>query len=187
MPGDEKRVYLTFDDGPHPEITGFVLDQLKAHDALASFFCIGKNVENHPDTYQRILSEGHSVGNHTFNHLNGWLTDDDIYVENVAKANQLIQSNLFRPPYGRLKKSQFRKIKENQPDIKVVMWSVLTGDFDRSVNAKKCLDTIKEKTTSGSIIVFHDSEKAFDRLSECLPEALKFLKQEGYECSTLMS
>ena len=153
----EKNIYLTFDDGPHPVATPFVLDELKKYNAKATFFCIGRNVLEQPAIYERIITEGHSIGNHTQHHLNGWEMPDYLYVKDVTVAAQYIQSDLFRPPYGRLKSSQAKQLK----DYKIIMWDVLSGDFDESISNEQCLKNVMENTVPGSIIVFHDSEKAF--------------------------
>src|SRR5436190_2963882 len=162
----EKILYLTFDDGPHPEITTFILRQLKQYDALATFFCIGKNVVAYPGVYKQLLDEGHSVGNHTYNHLNGWKTDNDIYLKDIAKASKVIDSSLFRPCYGRITKFQAKNLrpvmKGKEPTI--VMWDVLSGDFDIDCSPEQCLANVVLTSGPGSIIVFHDSEKAFPRL-----------------------
>lgn len=187
---EKKAVYLTFDDGPHPVATPFVLDTLKQYNARATFFCIGKNVAAQPQLYKRILSEGHTTGNHTHNHLNGWKTPDKTYMDNIREARKYIDSNLFRPPYGRITKFQIRLLinaennKRQQP-LKVVMWDVLSGDFDQSVSAEKCVRNVTKNAVPGSIIVFHDSEKAFPRLEKALPQVLKYFADEGYEFGTV--
>ena len=179
LPADENVVYLTFDDGPHPIITPWVLDQLKLFDAEATFFCIGNNVEEHPDVYQKILDEGHATGNHTYHHLSGWKTEDKKYVENVLAAAQLIKSNLFRPPYGRIKSKQAKKIAD-MLKAKIIMWDVLSADFDSSFSPEQCLHNVLGNVSAGSIIVFHDSEKAFSNLRFALPETLRSLKEKGF-------
>ena len=182
LPADGKEVYLTFDDGPHPTITPWVLQELKEYNAQATFFCIGSNVEKHPETYQMVLEQGHSVGNHTFNHLNGWKTNDRQYLEDVTKASHVIQSNLFRPPYGRIKNSQAKKIGDamNRADAKIIMWDVLSSDFDSAFSPQQCLNNVIENITPGSIVVFHDSEKAFENLKYILPGILDILGNEGF-------
>lgn len=183
----EKILYLTFDDGPHPAITAFVLNELKKYNAKATFFCIGRNVLTHPDIYYRILEEGHSIGNHTHDHLNGWKTQNKIYLANVAEAAKYISSNLFRPPYGRLGLSQAKHISTalNSGNAKIIMWDVLSADFDPSVSPLRCINNVVKKSKPGSIIVFHDSEKAFPRLQYALPEILQIFSEKGYQFSPL--
>ena len=173
-----KEIYLTFDDGPTLEVTNFVLEELKKHQAKATFFCIGKNVKKHQNIYHKIQEEGHSVGNHTFNHLNGLLTKNTRYIENIQQASAYIVSKLFRPPYGRLKSSQARLLQ--QEGYKIIMWDVLSGDFDRSISPEKCLENVHKNTTNGSIIVMHDSEKAKDKIYFALPRILDHFSQKGY-------
>jgi peptidoglycan/xylan/chitin deacetylase (PgdA/CDA1 family) len=185
IPETEKKLYLTFDDGPHPVATPFVLEALKKHDAKATFFCIGKNVMAAPDIYKKILQEGHSVGNHTHNHLNGWKTQDKLYIENILQAAKKIDSKLYRPPYGRIKKSQQRQLKHE--GFEIIMWDVLSGDFDRNVSPENCLRNVTKNARSGSIIVFHDSEKAFPRLQFALPRALDFFASQGYQFAAINS
>lgn len=182
IPSKERVVYLSFDDGPHPVITPFVLDLLVKFDARASFFCIGDNVQRHPDIYRRMVAEGHAVGNHTNNHLNGWKTDDEEYVQNIRDASVHIRSSLFRPPYGRIKKSQARMMKQSADlkQLRVIMWDVLSGDFDTAFTPEICFRNVVDNVSPGSVIVFHDSEKAFGNLRQCLPEVLSWLKTEGY-------
>ncbi|HLF47188.1 MAG TPA: polysaccharide deacetylase family protein [Chitinophagaceae bacterium] len=183
----KKELYLTFDDGPHPVVTPFVLQQLKQYQALATFFCIGKNVLAYPEIYKQILTEGHSVGNHTFNHLNGWKTRDDIYLRDIAAASQYIDSSLFRPCYGRMTSFQAKNLqpvmKGRQPTI--VMWDVLSADFDTAVSPENCLAHVVLKSVPGSIIVFHESEKAFLRLAYALPRVLKYFTEKGFTFCSL--
>jgi peptidoglycan/xylan/chitin deacetylase (PgdA/CDA1 family) len=153
--------------------------------AKATFFCLGKNVEKYPEIYNRILEEGHAVGNHTQNHKNGWNTSNVVYFRDVLSAANKINSNLFRPPYGRIKFSQGTGIKRLLPDAKIVMWDVLSGDFDTEITPEECLQNVKKNTTAGSIIVFHDSEKAFDRLETTLPQFLSFCKEQDWEMKAL--
>lgn len=174
------EVYLTFDDGPHPVITPWVLDELKKYDAQATFFCIGNNVEKYAHAYRQILSEGHAVGNHTFDHLNGWKTEDEKYLENISKAAEFINSNLFRPPYGRIKSKQAKELFRIMPNVKIIMWDVLSADFDVSISSEQCLTNIVENVSAGSIIVFHDSDKAFNNLRLTLPATLDILKRKGF-------
>ncbi|HTN46051.1 MAG TPA: polysaccharide deacetylase family protein [Flavipsychrobacter sp.] len=179
----DDAVYLTFDDGPHPEATTFVLDTLKEYFAQASFFCIGKNVAAHPSLYQRIMDEGHAVGNHTYNHLNGWKTPNDIYLKNILKASKEMKSRLFRPPYGRIKISQSRRL--IQRGWKVYMWDVLSADFDMDITPEQCLENVLTHIEPGSIVVFHDSEKAFPRMKYALPEVLKYCREKGWKMKKL--
>ena len=178
----EKIIYLTFDDGPDPVVTPFVLDELKKYQAKATFFCIGKNVADYPVLYNRIIDEGHKVGNHTQQHLNGWKTNNETYLSDVALAAGYIQSNLFRPPYGRLKSIQAKHISDAMKNklAKIVMWDVLSGDFDESLSGEQCLQNVINHSSSGSIVVFHDSDKAFSRLQYTLPKTLEFFSSRGY-------
>lgn len=183
----EKILYLTFDDGPHPTVTSFVLDELKKHKASATFFCIGKNVAAFPDVYKRILEEGHTVGNHTHNHLNGWKTKNQVYLEDISKASGYIDSSLFRPPYGRIKLSQSNRLSlfMKKQNTKVVMWDVLSGDFDLSISPEYCAENVLRSSKPGSIIVFHDSSKAFPRIKYALPKTLQFFGERGYRFQTV--
>ena len=185
LPNADNHVYLTFDDGPHPLATPFVLDCLKQYNAKATFFCIGKNVVEQPAIYQRILAEGHAVGNHTMNHLNGFKTPAEDYIQNIELAQSHITSHLIRPPYGRIKKSQAQLIQQLHPQNKIIMWSVLSGDFDTSLHGSACFNYVKKYTKSGSIIVFHDSQKAFERLKVALPLTLEWLKDNQYVTATI--
>lgn len=181
IPTDEKIIYLTFDDGPHPTVTSFVLDELKKYQAKASFFCIGKNVEEHPEMFQRILAEGHAVGNHTYDHPCGWEVATKDYLANVAKATASIKSNLFRPPYGKIKGSQAKGIAEAMNEkTNIIMWDVLSADFVTGITPQQCLQNVLNNYEKGSIIVFHDSEKAYANLKFALPETLKILSENGY-------
>jgi len=179
---DKKEIYLTFDDGPIPDITEFVLDQLKRFNAKATFFCIGDNIRKHPTVFSRIVNEGHSVGNHTFNHLNGWKSSNSVYIENTNKCENLLphqKTKLFRPPYGKIKRIQAKKLIAK--GYKVIMWDVLSADFDTSISNERCLQNVLKNVESGSIIVFHDSIKASDKLRYVLPKILKEFSQQGYE------
>ncbi|HEU5164302.1 MAG TPA: polysaccharide deacetylase family protein [Chitinophagaceae bacterium] len=182
IPVNDKILYLTFDDGPHPGATPFVLKELRKHDALATFFCIGKNVVAYPGIYKQIISEGHSVGNHTYNHLNGWKTSNDDYLRDIALASDEIDSNLFRPPYGRITSFHAKNLKPvmKGKDPKVIMWDVLSGDFDIDCSPQQCLANVLFASVSGSIIVFHDSEKAFPKLEYALPRILHHFTEKGY-------
>ena len=179
---NEKVLYLTFDDGPHPEITPFVLTELKKYDALATFFCVGKNVLAYPETYKQILGEGHSVGNHTQNHLNGWKTANDEYLKDIAEAANYIDSNLFRPPYGKIGLFQARNLRAAMKGRKarVIMWDVLSADFDQRISQDQSLEFVVLRSSAGSIVVFHDSEKAFTKLSYVLPRVLHHFSSQGF-------
>lgn len=172
------RVFLTFDDGPVPEATPWVLDVLATHNIKATFFCVGENVKKYPSIYNRIIEEGHTVGNHTYNHLNAWNTNKDVYLDNVNKASGVIDSGLFRPPYGRI----FPSIsKDLAATYDIIMWDVLSGDFDGNITAEDCLQNVKSTSTAGSIIVFHDSIKAIEKLKFVLPRVIEFFKEKGIE------
>lgn len=181
----EKIIYLTFDDGPIPDVTTFVLKTLKSFDAKATFFCIGDNVMKHPDIFEQLKNEGHCIGNHTFNHVKGWKTDDQVYFANFEKCQQLTNTDLFRPPYGRIKKSQISAIKSANPQMQIIMWDVLSGDFDSSLSPEKCAENVIKNTRNGSVVVFHDSLKAFARLEYTLPLILRHFKEQGYQFGTL--
>lgn len=187
MPKNEKTIYLSFDDGPHPEITLFVLEELKKYKAEASFFCVGDNVALYPNIYKKILEEGHAVGNHTYTHPNGWETPTKDYIEDVAAASKYIETNLFRPPYGRIKKQQAKGLNKamNNQNTRVIMWDVLSLDFDTGFAPEHCLKNVMKNSVSGSIVVFHDSEKAFPNLKYSFPEAIKQLADQGYEFKKL--
>ncbi|MDB2385652.1 polysaccharide deacetylase family protein [Polaribacter sp.] len=187
----KKEIYLTFDDGPTPDITEFVLEELNKYEANATFFCIGKNIENHPEIFKRIIKEGHVIGNHTQNHLNGWKNNNTNYLENVIKAEHIISSQiqksnecvthipkLFRPPYGKIKRKQAKELLAI--GYKIVMWSVLSGDFDTKLSKEKCLQNVLQNTENGSIIVFHDSKKASEKVKYVLPKILKNFSEKGY-------
>jgi peptidoglycan/xylan/chitin deacetylase (PgdA/CDA1 family) len=183
----EKVIYLTFDDGPIPEVTEFVLETLAQFDAKATFFCIGNNIEKHPDIFQKVIQEGHVVGNHTFNHLKGWATADDVYFDNIAQckdemANRGVATNLFRPPYGRIKRSQSKSV---LLDYQIVMWDVLSGDFSQNLSPKTVLEKTLKHTQAGSIVLFHDSIKANKNMSYSLPRFLEHFSEKGFRFETL--
>jgi len=186
---DKKVVYLTFDDGPNERATSFVLDELKKYNAKASFFCIGKNVVARRDVYERILEEGHTVGNHTYNHLNGWKTPNDDYLRDVEGAAKCIDSALFRPPYGRIRSFQAKNIPVFMKTrvARIVMWDVLSGDFDDTISKDQCLENVVLNVKCGSIVVFHDSEKAFPHLEFCLPRVMGFLAGRGFRFERLLN
>ena len=177
IPSDDKVLYLTFDDGPIPTVTSWVLDLLQDYDAKATFFSVGENVERYPEIFQRVRKEGHSVGNHTYNHMNGWGTDNIPYFHNVRKCAHLVNSILFRPPYGRLMPKQAQFL---QRHYRIVMWDVLSGDFDPKISEEQCLNNVINNARPGSIVVFHDSLKAQDKLEYVLPKVLEHFANKGY-------
>ncbi len=184
LPGFEWRIatadpvlYLTFDDGPIPELTPWVLEILRRYKAKATFFCVGENVRKHPEIYRQILQDGHTVGNHTYNHLNGWKTADETYLENVQECAHWVQSKLFRPPYGRLRRSQR---KELSSQYRLIMWDVLSGDFDPTITPQKCCDNVLSNARPGSIVVLHDNIKAAENLRVVLPAILEHFSGKGY-------
>lgn len=178
LPQKEKTVYLTFDDGPIPEVTPWVLDLLKKYNIKATFFCVGDNVRKHPEVFKMLVSAGHSVGNHTFNHLQGFKVKSDKYVENVELADAYIRSNLFRPPHGHLRIRQGTKLSKK---FRFVMWDVITRDYNRKLSGEYVLNVVKRYARNGSIIVFHDSIKAEENMKYALPRAIEFLLSEGYK------
>jgi peptidoglycan/xylan/chitin deacetylase (PgdA/CDA1 family) len=188
IPNKENKIYLTFDDGPTPKVTECVLDILEKENIKATFFCIGNNIEKHPEIFKRILKEGHSIGNHTFNHLKGWKTATKNYIENVDlcenEINKLasISYKLFRPPYGKISLIQSKLLRKK--GFKIIMWDVLSKDYDQTISPEKCFENIKT-ITSGSIVVFHDSLKAQKNLEYSLPKAIKFLKEKGFTFETI--
>ncbi|MEY2922872.1 MAG: Peptidoglycan-N-acetylglucosamine deacetylase [Bacteroidota bacterium] len=190
IPNNENKVYLTFDDGPTPEITEWVLDQLQQFNAKATFFCIGQNIEKHPAICQRIAAAGHTIGNHTFNHLKGWKTTTSNYIENVILCNSKFTykhspfSSLFRPPYGKIKNSQAKALRKL--GFKIIMWDVISMDFDQEITSEQCLNNVLRNVTSGSIVVFHDSAKATKHLKYTLPKTLAFLKEKGLICEPIV-
>jgi peptidoglycan/xylan/chitin deacetylase (PgdA/CDA1 family) len=179
---EEKEVFITFDDGPIPELTPWVLVVLSEYGFKASFFCVGDNVRKYPEIYHRILAEGHTVGNHTYNHLNGWLTDQNSYIENIKKCDRLVQTDFFRPPYGKMRRGQSAVIKTEKT---IVMWDVLSGDFDQTITKEKCLSNVVDNYGPGSIIVFHDNVKAESNLKYTLPRFLQHLDDHGYTSLSL--
>ena len=181
MPLTKKAIYLSFDDGPHPQITPFVLDELGKYDAKATFFCIGKNVKENREVYNRIIKEGHAVGNHTYSHPDGWKTNNVKYLQNILDARKFIDSRLFRPPYGRITRRQQKKLSMLKEPFNVVMWTVLSGDFDINISGRQCYNNVVNNTKSGSVIVFHDSEKAFERMQFTLPRILQYFSEKGYQ------
>jgi peptidoglycan/xylan/chitin deacetylase (PgdA/CDA1 family) len=178
-------IYLTFDDGPIPIVTTHILNILKQYNAKATFFCIGDNVNKHPDIFEQVISDGHAIGNHTYNHLKGWKTENKTYLDNFLLADKVLDTPLFRPPYGRIKKQQIKYLKSARSDIKIIMWDVLSGDFDINLSPEACLQNVLKHTEAGSIIVFHDSLKAYDRVKYALPKALEVWSKAGYEFGVL--
>ena len=181
----ENEIYLTFDDGPHPRATRFVLHELKKYNAKATFFCIGKNVEEHFDVYKQMILEGHKPGNHTFHHLNGWKTDDKKYLDDIKLAADIIDSEFFRPPYGRATKFQMKALQKDKFQLKIVMWDVLSGDFDEKLTPENCYLNVVKNVKPGSVIVFHDSLKALPRLEHALPLVLRFFSEKRFQFKTL--
>lgn len=183
--GEEPAVYITFDDGPHPVATPYVLELLEKYDAAATFFCVGNNVSDHPDIYEQLLQKGHCTGNHTYNHDNGWKTDNFSYLRSIEKTKKLVDSRAFRPPYGRIRFTQVRKLIKRDPTWRIYMWDVLSGDFDRDITPDQCAENVLSNMQPGSIIVFHDSEKAYERMSYALPMVLEYCKKQNWKMKAL--
>lgn len=194
-PKSSTAVYLTFDDGPIPEVTPWVLRELNKYNAKATFFCIGENIYKHPEVFNTIVTDGHAIGNHTYNHLNGRKTDALVYVENVVKVNELLEqiqnptsslvqsTSLFRPPYGRITARQSKLLEKK--GYKIIMWDVLSGDFDTSLSEEKCLQNVKKYIRPSSIVVFHDSLKAQKKLKYVLPKVLEYISERGWNCTSI--
>nr|WP_317632340.1 polysaccharide deacetylase family protein [uncultured Flavobacterium sp.] len=176
---NEQKVYLTFDDGPIPEVTPWVLEVLAQHDVKATFFCIGDNVKKNKAVYEQVLQAGHKIGNHTFNHLKGWETATDLYLENVEKCEKELtnKDKLFRPPYGKIKPLQSKTLRKR--GFKIIMWDVLSEDYNVDITPEMCLKNVLDNAESGSIIVFHDSLKAYKNLKYALPKTIVALKNKG--------
>ena len=185
-PTQDRVLYLSFDDGPHPEATPFVLEQLAIFNAKASFFCIGKNVQLYPNIYAALIEANHTVGNHSQNHMNGWKNNTTNYIVDIQEATKSISSNLFRPPYGRISFSQIKALRSD-PILpqEIIMWDVLSGDFDTTISGDQCAQNVIQRAGPGSIIVFHDSAKAMDRLRIALPQVLTHFSKLGYQFETL--
>lgn len=182
MPKGERKIYITFDDGPHPAITPQVLDILKEFNAKATFFCVGNNVRKYKETFEMIVKDGHSVGNHTYNHEKGWNTNTKDYVDSVHNANDLINSALLRPPHGRITSTQIRALKN---DFRLIAWSVISYDWDKTLNPDDCFKNVIRNTDDGSIIVFHDSEKAVNNMIPTLKKVLKYYSDKGFSFERL--
>ncbi|MEY8849784.1 polysaccharide deacetylase family protein [Psychroserpens sp. XS_ASV72] len=180
-----KELFLTFDDGPTPEITNWTLETLSKYNAKATFFCIGNNIQKHPDIFNKILAEGHSIGNHTQNHIKGWKTKTKAYIDEVIEAQNVIASepNLFRPPYGQLKPEQGKEL--IKLGYQVIMWDVLSFDWQKELSEETCLNNVISKSNPGSIIVFHDSIKASKNMMYALPKVLEHFSEKGFEFKTL--
>lgn len=178
MDSKEKAVYLTFDDGPIPEATPFILDTLAQFGAHATFFMVGDNVRKYPSLYQQVVEEGHRIGNHTYNHLGGFRHTVATYTANTEKANELLHTNLFRPPHGWMRPDQYFSLGKK---YRIVMWDLVTRDYSKWMTAEGVVDNVRRYARNGSIITFHDSLKSIDKLRSALPESLKWLKEEGYE------
>jgi peptidoglycan/xylan/chitin deacetylase (PgdA/CDA1 family) len=182
LPKKEKTIYLTFDDGPIPGVTPFVLEVLRKYGVKATFFCVGENVKKHPEVFEEVLREGHLVGNHTYNHLAGFTNLSKNYIANTQKADDFIHSKLFRPPHGTFRYTQFFSIRER---YNIVFWDVVTRDYNNKLTGEEVLEIVKKYTRNGSIIVFHDSLKAEKNMRYALPKAIEWLKSEGYKFDLL--
>ncbi len=199
FPYNENKVYLTFDDGPIPQVTPWVLDLLKEYNAKATFFCIGDNINKHPNVFKRLISEGHSIGNHTYHHLNGWKTKSEKYIDNCDKFGEILKqiqndkstindqqsttNNLFRPPFGKLTSPQSKLLQKR--GYKIIMWDVLSADFDSQITKEKCLDNVLKNIRPGSIVVFHDSLKSEEKLRYALPKVLEFIRDNKWKCARI--
>jgi peptidoglycan/xylan/chitin deacetylase (PgdA/CDA1 family) len=181
MDKNDKAVYLTFDDGPIPESTPFILRTLEEHGIKATFFMVGDNVKKYPELYQQIVDAGHQVGNHTFNHLGGFKHWTTTYIINTFKANEYIHAHLFRPPHGWLRHSVYYWLSK---EFRIIMWDVVTRDYSKWLTANDVVNNVKRYTRNGSIITFHDSLKSIDKLQTALPESIEWLKQQGYAFKT---
>ena len=180
---EEKTVYLTFDDGPTPLVTDYVIDLLSQYGFKATFFCIGDKVDRYPETYKLLENKGHRVGNHTYHHLNAWTTKRDMYLNDINECRKVVDTKLFRPPYGRITRDVTQRLIKK--GYKIVLWDVLSGDFDQSRTSESCLKNLKKNTRNGSVIVFHDSDKSFEKLKVILPEYLAFLKRKGWNSESI--
>jgi peptidoglycan/xylan/chitin deacetylase (PgdA/CDA1 family) len=182
IPAKEKCVYLTFDDGPIPEVTPWVLDLLDKYGIKATFFCVGENVSKYPETYRMVLERGHRVGNHTYNHIQGVRYRSKDYMKNVGQAAEWIQSDLFRPPHGHMRLPQLSRLRKK---YKVIMWDVVTRDYSPHMTPQGVLNAVKKYTRNGSVVVFHDSLKSAGRMKEALPQSIEWLLSQGYRFKAL--
>jgi len=182
MDPNEKAVYLTFDDGPIPEITPWVLDLLDTYNIKATFFMVGDNIRKHPETFQMVVERGHRIGNHTFNHIRGFEFRTMNYLANTDKANETMKTDLFRPPHGHMRFAQYHVLKKF---YKIVMWDLVTRDYSKRVNGKQVFEIVKKYVRNGSIITFHDSLKAENNMKYALPRSIEWLKEQGYEFKLL--
>lgn len=182
--GERREVYLTFDDGPTPVVTPWVLEQLSGAGAMGTFFCLGRNVDKYPGIYEQILAEGHSVGNHSYSHLKGFRSSIKRYMDDIRLASGMIDSKLFRPPYGRIFPGQVKAVLE---EYDIIMWDVLSIDYNSGLSGERVLKNVTRNVKPGSIIVFHDSDKAADNLYYALPRTLEFLREEGYSMNSIPS
>ena len=179
---EKNKIFLTFDDGPDPEVTPKVLQILNKYNAKATFFCVGENVKKYPEVLTQILKHGHKVGNHTFNHLKGWQTNTNYYIKNVELAANYIKSNLFRPPYGRIKRSQYKILKKK---YKIIFWDVLSFDYSKRISKENCARKVIKNTKSGSIIVFHDAIKMKENVLYALPKVLEYFQDNNFKMKSL--
>jgi len=182
IPNNERGIFLTFDDGPNPSITNQTLDILKEYKIKATFFCLGSQVEKHPEIFKRITDEDHAVGNHSYSHLKGWTTNNQQYLEDVRKGEAIIKSNLFRPPYGKIKRCQVNSL---SPETKIILWDVLPGDFSPKNNVEKIVSNILNSVESGSIIVLHDNNECGNKMLQALPIIIDKLKEKKYNFSAI--
>jgi peptidoglycan/xylan/chitin deacetylase (PgdA/CDA1 family) len=182
MPAAENNIYLTFDDGPHPEITPWILNELEKFGAKATFFCLGKNAEKYPEILEMIRQKGHNIGNHSYSHLDGWKTDDLAYFDDVKKADPFIRSKLFRPSYGKIKKSQLSMLNSQ---FLIFNWSLMPGDFDDSITSEKCFRNLADHHRPGDIVCLHDNEKARIHLEYCLPRWLEHFAEKNFHFRSL--
>lgn len=182
LPNNSNSIFLTFDDGPHPEITPWVMDQLEHFNARGTFFLIGNNVERYPKLLGEILERGHAIGNHSYSHQSGWKISDKEYLADVEECSKYVESHLYRPPYGEVSRSQSARLVN---DYRIIMWSDLSADFDANYSPQQCVGFATKKVKAGSIIVFHDSDKAWSRLERCLPECLEYYTKAGFKMKTI--